>query len=135
MRPFRLNADISATDSYSMKMILLDERRRVLPNTGEPPRRHVAVLKGTDVDQPRNLAKSVTVEQAGRLGVGRGCATTSRSRLEAPTRHVFEPPTNAPNRVSVSVKGFGTRNLLNWQWQAEFPKVLSASQPHGHFVT
>jgi glucosamine--fructose-6-phosphate aminotransferase (isomerizing) len=23
---------------------------------------HVAVLKGTDVDQPRNLAKSVTVE-------------------------------------------------------------------------
>src|SRR5690606_24220999 len=30
-----------------------------------PPRLlayHVAVLKGTDVDQPRNLAKSVTVE-------------------------------------------------------------------------
>ena len=25
---------------------------------------HVAVLKGTDVDQPRNLAKSVTVESA-----------------------------------------------------------------------
>jgi len=25
-------------------------------------RYHVAVLKGTDVDQPRNLAKSVTVE-------------------------------------------------------------------------
>ena len=24
---------------------------------------HVAVAKGTDVDQPRNLAKSVTVEQ------------------------------------------------------------------------
>jgi len=23
---------------------------------------HVAVLKGTDIDQPRNLAKSVTVE-------------------------------------------------------------------------
>jgi len=23
---------------------------------------HVAILKGTDVDQPRNLAKSVTVE-------------------------------------------------------------------------
>ena len=23
---------------------------------------HVAVLRGTDVDQPRNLAKSVTVE-------------------------------------------------------------------------
>ena len=23
---------------------------------------HIAVLKGTDVDQPRNLAKSVTVE-------------------------------------------------------------------------
>ena len=23
---------------------------------------HVAVIKGTDVDQPRNLAKSVTVE-------------------------------------------------------------------------
>ncbi len=23
---------------------------------------HVAMLKGTDVDQPRNLAKSVTVE-------------------------------------------------------------------------
>jgi glucosamine--fructose-6-phosphate aminotransferase (isomerizing) len=23
---------------------------------------HVALLKGTDVDQPRNLAKSVTVE-------------------------------------------------------------------------
>jgi glucosamine 6-phosphate synthetase-like amidotransferase/phosphosugar isomerase protein len=23
---------------------------------------HVAVLKGTDVDQPRNLAKSLTVE-------------------------------------------------------------------------
>ena len=23
---------------------------------------HVAVMKGTDVDQPRNLAKSVTVE-------------------------------------------------------------------------
>jgi glucosamine--fructose-6-phosphate aminotransferase (isomerizing) len=23
---------------------------------------HMAVLKGTDVDQPRNLAKSVTVE-------------------------------------------------------------------------
>jgi glucosamine--fructose-6-phosphate aminotransferase (isomerizing) len=23
---------------------------------------HVAVLKGTDLDQPRNLAKSVTVE-------------------------------------------------------------------------
>jgi len=23
---------------------------------------HVAVVKGTDVDQPRNLAKSVTVE-------------------------------------------------------------------------
>jgi glucosamine--fructose-6-phosphate aminotransferase (isomerizing) len=23
---------------------------------------HVAVLKGTDVDQPRNLAKAVTVE-------------------------------------------------------------------------
>jgi len=23
---------------------------------------HTAVLKGTDVDQPRNLAKSVTVE-------------------------------------------------------------------------
>jgi hypothetical protein len=27
---------------------------------------HVAVLQGTDVDQPRNLAKSVTVEQGGR---------------------------------------------------------------------
>ena len=25
-------------------------------------RRHLAVLKGADVDQPRNLAKSVTVE-------------------------------------------------------------------------
>jgi len=24
---------------------------------------HVAVLKGTDVDQPRNLAKSLTVER------------------------------------------------------------------------
>jgi len=23
---------------------------------------HVAVIKGTDIDQPRNLAKSVTVE-------------------------------------------------------------------------
>jgi glucosamine 6-phosphate synthetase-like amidotransferase/phosphosugar isomerase protein len=23
---------------------------------------HVAVLKGTDIDQPRNLAKSLTVE-------------------------------------------------------------------------
>ena len=23
---------------------------------------HVAILKGTDIDQPRNLAKSVTVE-------------------------------------------------------------------------
>ena len=23
---------------------------------------HVAIIKGTDVDQPRNLAKSVTVE-------------------------------------------------------------------------
>ncbi|MEK7828534.1 MAG: glucosamine-fructose-6-phosphate aminotransferase, partial [Deltaproteobacteria bacterium] len=23
---------------------------------------HIAVLKGTDIDQPRNLAKSVTVE-------------------------------------------------------------------------
>ena len=23
---------------------------------------HVAIMKGTDVDQPRNLAKSVTVE-------------------------------------------------------------------------
>jgi len=23
---------------------------------------HIALLKGTDVDQPRNLAKSVTVE-------------------------------------------------------------------------
>jgi glucosamine 6-phosphate synthetase-like amidotransferase/phosphosugar isomerase protein len=23
---------------------------------------HVAILRGTDVDQPRNLAKSVTVE-------------------------------------------------------------------------
>jgi glucosamine--fructose-6-phosphate aminotransferase (isomerizing) len=23
---------------------------------------HVAVMKGTDIDQPRNLAKSVTVE-------------------------------------------------------------------------
>src|SRR4029077_552938 len=26
---------------------------------------HVAVAKGTDVDQPRNLAKSVTVEEPG----------------------------------------------------------------------
>ena len=26
------------------------------------PAYHMAVLKGTDVDQPRNLAKSVTVE-------------------------------------------------------------------------
>ena len=30
-------------------------------DTDLPPY-HVAVLRGTDVDQPRNLAKSVTVE-------------------------------------------------------------------------
>ena len=28
----------------------------------QPLSYHVAVLRGTDVDQPRNLAKSVTVE-------------------------------------------------------------------------
>ena len=31
-------------------------------NTGSTLSYYVAVLKGTDVDQPRNLAKSVTVE-------------------------------------------------------------------------
>ncbi len=32
---------------------------------------HVAILRGTDVDQPRNLAKSVTVEVAASLSPGR----------------------------------------------------------------
>ena len=32
------------------------------PDFDGPLAYHVAVLRGTDVDQPRNLAKSVTVE-------------------------------------------------------------------------
>src|SRR3546814_15499127 len=39
---------------------------------------HVAVIKGTDVDQPRNLAKSVTRSEERR--VGKECVSTCRSR-------------------------------------------------------
>jgi glucosamine 6-phosphate synthetase-like amidotransferase/phosphosugar isomerase protein len=37
-----------------------DDARRAIPI--QLSTYHVAVLKGTDVDQPRNLAKSVTFE-------------------------------------------------------------------------
>ncbi len=42
-------------DSEDMTPVLLSVPLQLLAY-------HVAVLKGTDVDQPRNLAKSVTVE-------------------------------------------------------------------------
>ena len=42
---------------------------------------HVAVLKGTDIDQPRNLAKSVTVDIAG-----------SPPGLAAANRRWYSPP-------------------------------------------
>ena len=41
-------ADITAPILYTLPLQLLSY--------------HVAIIKGTDVDQPRNLAKSVTVE-------------------------------------------------------------------------
>src|SRR3546814_17511769 len=41
---------------------------------------HVAVIKGTDVDPPRNLAKSVTVERSDERRVGKECVRTCRYR-------------------------------------------------------
>src|SRR4029078_6327028 len=45
---------------------------------------HVAVLRGRDVDRPRNLAKSLTVEWAG----GTGRAPADRGRGRGPARGV-----------------------------------------------
>ena len=39
-----------------------DELRGVRVEVNQGMAYHVAVIRGTDVDQPRNLAKSVTVE-------------------------------------------------------------------------
>ena len=58
-------ADIEESeDVFVLKMISVDEL--IAPIVYTVPLQlfsyHVAVLKGADVDQPRNLAKSVTVE-------------------------------------------------------------------------
>jgi len=46
---------IKPTDGEEVSPIILSIPMQLLAY-------HIAVLKGTDVDQPRNLAKSVTVE-------------------------------------------------------------------------
>ena len=58
-------AGVEATDDVHISE-LSDVGEKVTPIVYTIPLQllayHVAVLKGTDVDQPRNLAKSVTVE-------------------------------------------------------------------------
>jgi hypothetical protein len=49
---------------------------------------HAAVVKGTDVGQPRNLAKSVTVEQAAPAGADKGSWTATLRAL------IWRPGTN-----------------------------------------
>lgn len=59
--------DAGFTDSEGMKIIQLPHVEEIIaPIFYTVPLQllsyHVALIKGTDVDQPRNLAKSVTVE-------------------------------------------------------------------------
>ncbi|MFC5581862.1 hypothetical protein [Rhodanobacter terrae] len=76
-----LGSDAQALIQVTHKMLYLDEgdvveitrdRVQAFGLDGQPVERavHVAVLRGTDVDQPRSLAKSVTVNSA---GAGRVC--------------------------------------------------------------
>jgi glucosamine--fructose-6-phosphate aminotransferase (isomerizing) len=65
---------LALVEGQSDNKIGVEEQQLVLPQTSEwltpilfaiPLQLlayHIAVLRGTDVDQPRNLAKSVTVE-------------------------------------------------------------------------
>ena len=60
-----VDADVEATDNVRV-MTVAPTEDPIAPIIYTIPLQllsyHVAVLKGTDVDQPRNLAKSVTVE-------------------------------------------------------------------------
>ena len=65
---------------------------------------HVAVLKGTDVDQPRNLAKSLTVEVGGRIRVKvivrRDLPTDSWRRVRSYARTESLPDSGHSQRAS-----------------------------------
>jgi glutamine---fructose-6-phosphate transaminase (isomerizing) len=58
--------DVEVRDKVEVALEIPQDGDAVLPIILSIPMQllayHVAVLKGTDVDQPRNLAKSVTVE-------------------------------------------------------------------------
>lgn len=60
------NAKIDAADNFHVITMPTCQNNKLAPIVYTLPLQllayHVAVLKGTDVDQPRNLAKSVTVE-------------------------------------------------------------------------
>src|SRR5205814_2423371 len=49
----------------------------------------IAVRRGCDVDQPRNLAKSVTVEQVGLVASGRATMLRSALVTSHQPRHAF----------------------------------------------
>ena len=62
---FRSHAGVNAEPGTQV-LIVADTEDAIAPIVYTVPLQllsyHVAVLKGTDVDKPRNLAKSVTVE-------------------------------------------------------------------------
>jgi len=59
-------SDISSEEDFTVVKVTTDVGRITAPIIYNIPLQllsyHVALIKGTDVDQPRNLAKSVTVE-------------------------------------------------------------------------